>query len=99
MSNIHDENVAKIAHCIIVFCTQELGTCFDDTGILVSRCRNFRIFSQDILGYLGVFRRHKMRENREIQKLYHMAKVDCNIVISYFFYFLYISTNTVTEQV
>ena len=36
MRNIHDRNGAELAHCIIVFYTQELGgTCFVDTGILV----------------------------------------------------------------
>ena len=35
MKNIHNQNVAEIAHYIIVFYTQGLGTCFGDTGILV----------------------------------------------------------------
>ena len=35
MKNIHNKNVAELAHYIIVFYTQELGTCFGDTGILV----------------------------------------------------------------
>ena len=35
MKNIHNQNVAKLAHYIIVFYTQESGTCFGDTGILV----------------------------------------------------------------
>ena len=35
MKNIHNQNKAKLAHCIIVFSTQELRTCFGDTGILV----------------------------------------------------------------
>ena len=35
MKNIHNQNVAELAHYIIVFYTLELGTCFGDTGILV----------------------------------------------------------------
>ena len=35
MKNIHNQNVAELAHYIIVFYTQESGTCFGDTGILV----------------------------------------------------------------
>ena len=35
MKNIHNRNVAELAHYIIVFYTQESGTCFGDTGILV----------------------------------------------------------------
>ena len=35
MKNIHDENVGELAHYIKVFYTQELGTCFGDTGNLV----------------------------------------------------------------
>ena len=35
MKNIHNQNGTELAHCIIVFHTQGLGTCFDDTGILV----------------------------------------------------------------
>ena len=35
MNNIHNQNVAELAHYIIVFYTQESGTCFGDTGILV----------------------------------------------------------------
>ena len=35
MENIHNQNVTELAHYIIVFCTQGLGTCFGDTGILV----------------------------------------------------------------
>ena len=35
MKNFHNQNVAELAHYIIVFCTQELGTCFGDTEILV----------------------------------------------------------------
>ena len=35
MKNIHNQNVAELAHYIIVFYTQELGTCFGNTGILV----------------------------------------------------------------
>ena len=35
MRKIHNQNVAELAHCIIVFYTQELGACFVDTGILV----------------------------------------------------------------
>ena len=35
MKDIHNQNVAELAHCIIVFYTQRLGTCFGDTGILV----------------------------------------------------------------
>ena len=33
--NIHNQNVAELAHGIIVFYTQEVGTCFVDAGILV----------------------------------------------------------------
>ena len=35
MRNIHNQNVAELAHYIIVFYTQESGTCFGDTGVLV----------------------------------------------------------------
>ena len=35
MKNIHNQNVAELVHYIIVFYTQESGTCFGDTGILV----------------------------------------------------------------
>ena len=35
MKNIHNQNVVKLAHDIIVLYTQGLGTCFGDTGILV----------------------------------------------------------------
>ena len=35
MNNIHNQNVAELAHYIIVCYTQGLGTCFGDTGILV----------------------------------------------------------------
>ena len=35
MTNIHNQNVVELAHYIIVFYIQELGTCFGDTGILV----------------------------------------------------------------
>ena len=35
MRIIYNQNVAELAQCIIVFCMQELGTCFGDTGILV----------------------------------------------------------------
>ena len=34
MKNIHKQNVAELAHYIIVFCTQGSGTCFGDTGIV-----------------------------------------------------------------
>ena len=35
MKNIQNQNVAELAHYIIVFYTQESGTCFRNTGILV----------------------------------------------------------------
>ena len=35
MKNIHNQNVAELAHYIMVFYTHESGTCFDDTGNLV----------------------------------------------------------------
>ena len=35
MRNIHNQNVTELAHYIMVFYKQELGTCFGDTGILV----------------------------------------------------------------
>ena len=35
MKNIHNQNVAELSYYIIVFYTQESGTCFGDTGILV----------------------------------------------------------------
>ena len=35
IKNIHNQNVAELVHYIIVFYTQESGTCFSDTGILV----------------------------------------------------------------
>ena len=34
MRNIHDQNLAELAHYIIVFYTQGLGTCVGETGIL-----------------------------------------------------------------
>ena len=35
MKNIHNQNVAELPYCIIVFYMQGLGTCFGDAGILV----------------------------------------------------------------
>ena len=35
MRNFHNQNVVILAHYIIAFFTQRLGTCFGDTGILV----------------------------------------------------------------
>ena len=35
MRNIHNQNATELAHYIMVFYKQELGTCFGDTGILV----------------------------------------------------------------
>ena len=35
VKSIHNENVAELAHYMIVFYTQGLGTCFGETGILV----------------------------------------------------------------
>ena len=35
MKNIYNQNVAELAHYIIVFHMQELGSYFGDTGILV----------------------------------------------------------------
>ena len=35
MKNIHNQNVAELAHYIIVFYMQRLGTCFGGTEILV----------------------------------------------------------------
>ena len=35
MRNIHNRNVGELAHCIVGFYMQGLGTCFVDTGILV----------------------------------------------------------------
>ena len=35
MKNIHNQKVTELAHYIIVFYTQGLGTCFGDTGVLV----------------------------------------------------------------
>ena len=35
MRNIHNQNIAKLVHEIVVAYTQGLVTCFDDTGILV----------------------------------------------------------------
>ena len=35
MKNIHNQNVVELVHYIIVFYTQESGTCFGDTGVLV----------------------------------------------------------------
>ena len=32
---LHNQSVSELAHCVMVFYTQELGTCFGDTGILV----------------------------------------------------------------
>ena len=41
MKNIHNQNVAKLVHYIIVFYMQELSTCLVDTGILVWHLFNF----------------------------------------------------------
>ena len=35
MKNIHNQNMAELAHFMIVLYTQELSTCFGDTRILV----------------------------------------------------------------
>ena len=35
MRNIHNQNLAELAHYIIVFNMQELGRCFGDTEISV----------------------------------------------------------------
>ena len=35
MKNIYNQNVAELAHYIIVLYMQKLGTCFGDTVILV----------------------------------------------------------------
>ena len=35
MKNINNQNLAELVHYIIIFYTQELGTCLGDTGILV----------------------------------------------------------------
>ena len=35
IKNIHDQNVVELAHYIIVFYTQGVGTCFGDTEIIV----------------------------------------------------------------
>ena len=37
MKNIHNQNVAELAHYIIVFYKQGLGACFGNTGMLVPR--------------------------------------------------------------
>ena len=44
MRNILNQIVAELAHCVIVFYTQELGTCLDDTGILL-----WHLFSLGVL--------------------------------------------------
>ena len=35
MRNIHNQNVAELMHCIIVFYMQDSETCFADTGICI----------------------------------------------------------------
>ena len=35
MKSIYNQNVAELAHYIIVFYTQRLGTCFGGTEILI----------------------------------------------------------------
>ena len=35
MRNIHNQNMAELAHCIMIFYTQGFVTCFCDTKILV----------------------------------------------------------------
>ena len=35
IKNIHDQNVVELAHYIIVFYTQGVGTCFGNTEIIV----------------------------------------------------------------
>ena len=35
MKNIHNQSMAELAHYMIVFYTQESGTCFGDTRILI----------------------------------------------------------------
>ena len=37
MRNIHNQNVAELAHCIIVFYKQDLDTCFGDKGTLAGK--------------------------------------------------------------
>ena len=44
MRNIHNQNVAKLVHCIIAIYTQKLATCFGDTGILI-----WHLFSLGVL--------------------------------------------------
>ena len=46
MKNIYNKNVTKLAHYIIVFYSQGLGTCFGDTGILVEH-----LFFQEFLSH------------------------------------------------
>ena len=43
MKNIHNQNRAEIAHYIIVFYMQGLGTCYGNTGILVSHLFFFQL--------------------------------------------------------
>ena len=46
MKNIHNQNLAELAHYIIliVYYTQGLGTCFGDTGILAQHLFFFFTF-------------------------------------------------------
>ena len=51
MKNIRNQNMAKLAHCIIVFLKQELGNCLFDKGILVWDLLSLE-FLMPILRYL-----------------------------------------------
>ena len=62
MKNIHNQNVAELAHYIIVFYTQELDTCSGDTGILIWH-----------LLYLDLLRQSLLHLNLALEKRIHLV--------------------------
>ena len=45
----HNQNVTELAHYIIVFYTQGLGTCFSDKGILVCHLFSLGLLKPSVL--------------------------------------------------
>ena len=52
MRNTHNRNGAQLAHWIIFFYTQELGTCFANTGILVRLSFFLRFLKPSLLNLI-----------------------------------------------
>ena len=56
--NIHNQTVAELAHYIKVFYTQELSTCFGNTGILVWHLFSLGVkLATKVLYYIVLFNR------------------------------------------